>query len=173
MKKLPKMLVASLFFCGLSIAPSPAGAEDSSYNKTLQKQEQEALRLEGQQEFQKASDLLQQVLTKRFKTFSKDSYKKSRMKAGFTDLSVPHAAESLAYVQDLERLGWNSDRMKAFEKGGKAFEEAYAINKDCFGDQHDKTVSALNQLAMHYERAGNYAAAEQSAKKCVAFAYGP
>lgn len=83
------------------------------------------------------------------------------MKAGFTDLSVPHAAESLAYVQDLERLGWNSDRMKAFDKGAKAFEEAYAINKDCFGDQNDKTVRALNQLAMHYERAGNYAAAEK------------
>ncbi len=165
--KVSQTLAALVSLACLLILCHPDCLAKSDVNQSLQVKEQEALRLESAQEYAKAMNILEKVIETRSKQFNQDAFKKSCSKPGMTDLGVPDSANSRTYIQDLERLGWNCDRSREFEKGRKAFEKMYEINKDAFGDQNDRTVAALNQLAMHYERAGNYSLAETSARKCI------
>lgn len=155
-----------LLSLGIWLAFAPASQAEAD-DQSAQQIEKQASELEKHQEYEKASSLLKTAITIREKHFDQAGYKESGVKRGFTDLSIPHAMESWAYVQDLQNLGWDYDRIRDFDNGGKQFEKQYAINLKVFGDDNDKTLASLNQLAMHYQRAGKYAEAENKAKKAV------
>lgn len=117
--------------------------------------------------YEQAVSNFEEALKIREKSFDASAFKNCGIKPNNYDYTIPHSIESWDYALDLRSVGWSLDRQRLFDKGGKAFEKYFDLMHTAFGDNHEKTIQALSQLAMHYQRARNFALAESTAKKVI------
>jgi tetratricopeptide (TPR) repeat protein len=148
-------LIITIMTCAVTAAPS----------NDLQRQ---ALELESKatdssraHDYVTESELLKKAISIRKTHFNESAYKQAHKQSNMTDLTVPGAMESEAYLGDLNRLGWAYQRQNNFKDAIPQFSEASSLIERLLGAHNSESMSAKQQLAICLWRADRFAEAEK------------